>query len=654
MSDDRDLLCSWTEKRDQASFTELVRRHVNLVYSVALRKVGGDAHLAQDVAQRVFSDLARKAPALSRHPTITGWLFTSTHFAATQLVRSERRRRTREEKAQAMNELFADPAPTHNWDKLRPLLDDVVLELGAADRDAVLLRFFEDRTFPEIAARLQLSEDGARARVNRAIDKLQALLARRGVTSTSSALALALSQHAVATAPAGLAASLATGALSSSSVAALGAAATAKLTAGTITALGALALSLGGNIYLLRGDSPPPLVATPAPAAPAPAALAPDLPLALVAQADLTLLRDRLRARGVSEESIRSALEGILRRRYREHLSETRRARAERGWWRDPQRTWGIAASPLRLGDDARLLREMVTLPLEQLLGPDPLQVAEAEARYAFLPPEIRNELARLERHRPVTASPTGDPVTDLQFREESEAEREAAERKRVELVAAMTPAQRAEYELRFAPFAASLARQLEHADVTEQEFRTIFPLANAHAKQLAALRDRDARHELDQQTADRLVAALGYDRGLEVIWARALEFPSVARLAREQNLPPNTAGRTLQLAAETAEKAQAVHVNTTLTPDQKRAALVALQRQAQAQLDEFIPAAAQKQLPPTSLQWLTDLGEGRYKTITSTLPGHPALSISYPVDVTHRPPEKPVKLLIPRRPARG
>lgn len=653
MSDDRDLLRSWTEERDQASFTELVRRHVNLVYSVALRKVGGDAHLAQDVAQRVFADLARKAPALSRHPTLTGWLFTSTHFAATQLVRSERRRRTREEKAQAMNELFGDSVPTHNWDKLRPLLDDVVLELSPADREAILLRFFADRTFPEIAARLQLSEDGARARVNRAIDKLQALLARRGVTSTSSALALALSQHAVATAPAGLAASLAASAVSSASVAGLTGAAAVKFSVGTLAALGALGLSLGGNIYLLRGGSPP-LAATAATPVAQTAVSLPPAPLALVAQADLTLLRDQLRARRVSEESIRAALEGLLRRRYREQLSEMRRERAARGWWRDPQRTWGIAASPLRLGDDARLLREMVTQPLEQLLGPDPLQVAEAEARYAFLPPEIRNEFARLERQRPVTASPTGDPVTDLQFREETEAERKSAERKRAELVAVMTPAQRAEYELRFAPFAASLARQLEHVDVTEQEFRTIFPVADAHAKQLASRSGMDARRESDQQTADRLVAALGYDRGLEVIWSRAMEFPSVARLAREQNLPPNTAGRTLQLAAQTAEKAQAVHVDATLPAEQKRAALLVLQREARAQLDALIPPAAQKQLPPTSLQWLTDLSEGRYKTITSALPGHPALSISYPVDVTHRPPDKPVKLLIPRRPARG
>src|SRR5687768_10993544 len=105
MLEDAQLLRRYANERAEDAFAEFVRRRVNLVYGIALRKVGGDVHLAQDVTQRVFTDLARKAAMVARHPVVTGWLFTSTHYAATQLVRMERRRRAREAKAHAMNEL---------------------------------------------------------------------------------------------------------------------------------------------------------------------------------------------------------------------------------------------------------------------------------------------------------------------------------------------------------------------------------------------------------------------------------------------------------------------------------------------------------------------------------------------------------------------
>ena len=97
MTSDAELLARFARSRSEDAFAELVRRHVNLVYSAALRQVGADGHVAQDVAQTVFSDLARKAPALARRATLTGWLYTSARFAAAKIVRSERRRRDREE-----------------------------------------------------------------------------------------------------------------------------------------------------------------------------------------------------------------------------------------------------------------------------------------------------------------------------------------------------------------------------------------------------------------------------------------------------------------------------------------------------------------------------------------------------------------------------
>jgi DNA-directed RNA polymerase specialized sigma24 family protein len=108
MTDEAKLLRRYAEEKSEAAFAELVRRRIDFVYAVALRKVGGDAHLAEDVAQQVFVDLARKAAKLAHHAVLSGWLFTSTHYAATQLVRAERRRRAREAKAEAMNQLWRE------------------------------------------------------------------------------------------------------------------------------------------------------------------------------------------------------------------------------------------------------------------------------------------------------------------------------------------------------------------------------------------------------------------------------------------------------------------------------------------------------------------------------------------------------------------
>src|SRR5436189_6234372 len=94
--DDAELLRHYAEEGVEDAFAELVRRHVNLVYSAALRQVNGDAHLAADATQLVFTDLARKADSLVGHRVLAGWLFTSTRFAAAKLVRGERRRHARE------------------------------------------------------------------------------------------------------------------------------------------------------------------------------------------------------------------------------------------------------------------------------------------------------------------------------------------------------------------------------------------------------------------------------------------------------------------------------------------------------------------------------------------------------------------------------
>jgi RNA polymerase sigma factor (sigma-70 family) len=246
MTDDSQLLRRYVEERSEAAFTELVNRHVNLVYFAALRRVGGDRHLADDVTQSVFADLARKAASLQDRPVLAGWLYTSTRFAAAQAVRSEQRRRTHEQEAHTMHELHAEPET--NWEQLRPVIDEALDELNDTEREALLLRFFESRPLAEIGARFSLSPDAARMRVDRALDKLRGLLASRGIASTAAALAAIIASQSGLAAPAGLVARVVANVLGRA-----GAATTAGIGLWKILAGGAIAaLGIGLVIHAVR------------------------------------------------------------------------------------------------------------------------------------------------------------------------------------------------------------------------------------------------------------------------------------------------------------------------------------------------------------------------------------------------------------------
>jgi RNA polymerase sigma factor (sigma-70 family) len=213
MTSDGELLRRYTETNSEDAFAELARRHLDLVYSAALRQVNGDAHLAQEVAQSVFADLARKAASLVGRQALAGWLYTGAHYAAAKAVRTEQRRHTREQEAHAMQELLHDPGSNPDWETLRPVLDTAMHELNEADREVILLRYFENRPHADIGEQFGLSENAARMRVERALEKLRTVLSRRGVTTTAVALSAAVSANAVAVGPAGLAATLSTAAL---------------------------------------------------------------------------------------------------------------------------------------------------------------------------------------------------------------------------------------------------------------------------------------------------------------------------------------------------------------------------------------------------------------------------------------------------------
>jgi RNA polymerase sigma factor (sigma-70 family) len=254
MENDAELLRRYADEKSEAAFADLVRRHLDLVYSAALRRLGGDAHAAADVAQQVFATLARDAGKLSRHGVLTAWLYTATRNAAIDHIRSEQRRHAREQEALTMQTLSA-ATPGADWEKLRPVLDEVMDELSDADRTAVLLRFFEKRAFAEVGAALHLSEDAARMRVERALDKLRVLLARREITSTTAALATALANQIVTAAPTGLAAAIsamATAGVPAGAVGVASATALAAFSGVKIAAVLTSAAVLGLAVYEFR------------------------------------------------------------------------------------------------------------------------------------------------------------------------------------------------------------------------------------------------------------------------------------------------------------------------------------------------------------------------------------------------------------------
>ena len=205
--DDRQLLQRYVVEGSDTAFSELVRRHVDMVFSTAVRRVNGDAALAQDVTQMVFADLARKARSLPDDVVLGGWLHRHTGFTASKAVDRERRRRNREKEAALMNAMTcssADPL----WHEVAPLLDDALDRLPDPDRNAIVLRFFERRELRAVGAALGVSDDTAQKRVSRALDKLRDFLSRRGVTSTAGALSAVLSAQAVGAAPPALATTL--------------------------------------------------------------------------------------------------------------------------------------------------------------------------------------------------------------------------------------------------------------------------------------------------------------------------------------------------------------------------------------------------------------------------------------------------------------
>jgi RNA polymerase sigma factor (sigma-70 family) len=200
---DMELVRNYCQQGSEDAFAGLVGRHINLVYSAALRQVGIAAH-AEEITQAVFVILARKAGRLRPDTVLEAWLYETTRLTALSFLRGERRRQWREQEAY-MQSTLQESTGAAAWTQLAPLLDEAMARLGKKDREAVVLRFFKEKSLGEVAVALQITETAAQSRVHRAVEKLRRSITKRGVALPAAIIIGAISANAVQAAPVTLA-----------------------------------------------------------------------------------------------------------------------------------------------------------------------------------------------------------------------------------------------------------------------------------------------------------------------------------------------------------------------------------------------------------------------------------------------------------------
>jgi RNA polymerase sigma factor (sigma-70 family) len=502
---DMELLGRYAHEDSEAAFAVLVTRHANLVYSVGLRKTG-DAHAAQEITQAVFIVLARKAGGLRRDTVLSGWLCETARLIAANYLRTERRRIHREQEA-VMESLSHSPE-SDIWPHMKPLLDDAIGKMSRKERDAVVLRFFEGKSFQEIGTVFGASENAAKKRVQYALEKLRKFFARRGVVSTTTVIAGLLSAHAIQAAPSGVATSAiaaATGSAASFSTFAL-VNGVLKVMAWTKAKTGLVAAVIVAavitpiawqqrTIHQLRDELKRARVQAQSSSALAAATTLASRPRIVtnfitkafdwrqVESPDYRQYIANLHATGCPEETIRDIIvadvDKLFATRRNEFISKSKRWE----YWREEPETGTVDV------DTSEKLEQLVNDKRElckELLGSEPKEMPDLlaesmrnqlEAMFNYLPDDKRRiVLDLLLKHQPKKSEESSDGVQQDPLDQEKKL-KQAMER---ELAEFLSSEELEEWQLRTSDLTAGLRRQLKTFKPDEQEFRKIFKLQSA------------------------------------------------------------------------------------------------------------------------------------------------------------------------------
>jgi RNA polymerase sigma factor (sigma-70 family) len=583
---DLDLLNEYVSVGNEDAFERLVSRHVNLVYSVALRRTGNPS-AAQDITQAVFVLLAQKAARLGKDTILPAWLHQTTRLTANHWIRTETRRARREQDSSMLtNEPDEDV-----WAKVSPLLDEAIAELNDKDRHAIMSRFFQGKSLAELGAALGTNEDAAQKRVARAVDKLRDYFIRRGIAVSAGALTIALSANSIQAAPVGLTAIAASGALQTASTATLALAkAVAKMMAWTklkaaVAAGVAIALVFSASeiassrvsVNYFAAAPPSSAGQTAAPSTPQ-TTTTPEFLWANMESADYRQYMANLRAAGFSSNVIRDIILTDVTKAYSKRFSETR-GNSRREYWQKHvdqplsgnQRAKHTAFMREKEDALATLLGE--TFSNQKFIDIICMQSDDQAATVAWLPPDKRD-----------AARAAFDAAGERDFEMEnyfydSEHKTDVFARRMALLKNILTPEELEEYRLRESPEAAQLRQKCAFTDMSLDEFKAMLQIREHYSPSTV-----ERRESIHAQT-EALSAIVGRDRAEELMAKTDFTYSWMCQAAEYYGLPLAAADEALKLKTDTEKTYAQIANDPALSEDEKRSRFKAAQTSARAAL---------------------------------------------------------------------
>lgn len=610
-TDDSVLLRQYAENHSDDAFAALVARHVNLVYSVAVRCVG-HPHQAEEVSQAVFVLLAKKAGQLGHYKALSSWLFQTTRLTASNFIRGESRRHRREQEAH-MQSVLNEPG-SDIWPRIAPLLDDAVAGLNEKDRQAIVLRFYEGRNLREVGAALGASEDAAEKRVSRAVEKLRTFFAKRGVTVCASGLAVVIATNAVQAAPIGLAVTISTAAalavttfITTATATATKAIAMTTLQKTLITA--ALVASVGTGIYEARQASilrsqVQALRQQQAALSEQKRRIDASMPLAQlltnaptkrfnwesVESTDYKQYLANLRSVGCPEETIRDIIRADVNKLYEGKKKEIRKAAPKFEYWKGDDFLRGAGREAwLRM----LAVNEERDATLRALgIAPDS---SKKEAKNAavmdwmmdYLGEEKKAQVLRLYKEledRLATRAPNSLDLIQIQqlMKERDEAVKRM-----------LTPDEAFQYDLRQPTGTGGRVRHsLACMEPTEQEFVTVYKIRKGFEEQFPDLFPevqtvnpaeltaaeyrtlRETARQVESQIQEQIRLTLDPERYADFEIAQNPSYQEMYLIAKQADLGPSEAKQLYQARLNAEERASRVQNDPGLTPEQRNAAL--------------------------------------------------------------------------------